>query len=137
MHVCGCRIYFVPIVFPGFINWWRAGEIYPNGTGLPGGEGAPPEKHDGSCNGSRAHVIPSCQRGAEAAASLAAALTEIYLCGVLFLSRNVETQRPRPGYGQCAQTQTCPRGACLYNIFDVRPTSPSGLPSHVVVQIPI
>ena len=57
------------------------GEIYPNGTGLPGGEGTPAEGKN--CNGSLAHV-PSCQ----------------------------------PGYGQCAQTQTCPNGACLFNIFD-------------------
>jgi hypothetical protein len=36
--------------------------------------------------------------GAAAVASfLAAVLTEIYPCGVWFLSRNIEAQRPRPG----------------------------------------
>jgi hypothetical protein len=58
------------------------GEVYPNGTGLPGGEGTPPEGRN--CNRTDLKHVPSCQ----------------------------------PGYGQCAQTQTCPNGACLYNIFD-------------------
>lgn len=58
------------------------GEIYPNGTGLPGGAGAPAEGRD--CNRTDLKHVPSCQ----------------------------------PGYGQCEQTQTCPGGACLYNIFE-------------------
>ena len=57
------------------------GEIYPNGTSPPGGEGAPPEGRN--CNRTDLRHVPSCQ----------------------------------PGYGQCEQKQTCPNGACLYDIF--------------------
>lgn len=49
----------------------RPGMVYPNGTDLPGGAGAPAE-HGTTVNGT----------------------------------------------GQCAETQECPGGACLYNIFD-------------------
>ena len=58
------------------------GEIYPNETSPPGGQGSPPEGRN--CNRTDLRRVLSCQ----------------------------------PGYGQCAQTQTCPNGACLYNIFD-------------------
>ena len=57
------------------------GEIYPNGTSPPGGEGAGPEGKN--CNRTDLRHVPSCQ----------------------------------PGYGQCQQKQTCPNGACLYDIF--------------------